>query len=299
MRRVELDGTVVGELNSIGREVLAHELCLGVPAVRRRAGHQERAVGEEHQRARVAAADGEPRGCHRLGLHQRLAPYSETARSKLSSAKPSVSAFSQTSGNDRSNSCWSRRTVSSCARAMSTATGRVPPRAEPGGNRRRAAAQLDDVSSGSRPAKRPSSDSGRPQMPNRSCSSCQAARPAAACWGAQRCPRRPVPLEIVERSPVRSCCGGAGGRAAAFGGGRGLVLRCGACHDCYTLAAAKRCARRSAPRLSGTTPEPASVKVAGDGEEPPVVAAVAERQAEDAERRPVDDPARGSRRNTG
>ena len=84
-------------------------------------------------------------GTHSCGSHQRLAPYSETTASKLSASKERFSAFSQISGNERSNSCWNRRTVSSCGRATSTATGRRPFRASHAEICRGAAAELDDV----------------------------------------------------------------------------------------------------------------------------------------------------------
>ena len=58
-----------------------------------------------------------------------LAPYSEIARSKLSSGNGTSSALPCSSGNSSPNSCWNRRAVASCASELSIPTGRAPRRA--------------------------------------------------------------------------------------------------------------------------------------------------------------------------
>ena len=58
-----------------------------------------------------------------------LAPYSETARSKLSEGSGTSSALASTSGKARPVSCWQRRAVASWAGVTSTPMGRAPRRA--------------------------------------------------------------------------------------------------------------------------------------------------------------------------
>ena len=159
VRRVELDRTVLGILDPVRREVVCARgsASAGPPS----AGVQ--AIGSAPLAKNTSRPPGRSRRCasgiHRPGSHQRLAPYSETARSKLSSATESVSAFSQTSGNDTSNSRWNRRTIPSCARAMSTATDgfhsaparrKSTPCRSPARQRRRPARGRPETSSDSR-----------------------------------------------------------------------------------------------------------------------------------------------------
>ena len=57
------------------------------------------------------------------------APYSEIAKSKLSSANGNLSASPWMSGNRRSNSFWKLAAVASCAAELSIPTGCPPRRA--------------------------------------------------------------------------------------------------------------------------------------------------------------------------
>ena len=84
-------------------------------------------------------------GIQRYGSHQMLAPYSETARSKLASGSGTSSALASISGNTMPVSSCTRRAVSSWAGVTSTPTGRAPCLASQRGEVRRAAAELDDV----------------------------------------------------------------------------------------------------------------------------------------------------------
>src|SRR2546423_4074659 len=65
-------------------------------------------------------------GIQRYGSTQMEAPYSDTARSKLSDGSPVSAASASTSGNSMPVSAISRRAVASCAGVMSTPTGRAP-----------------------------------------------------------------------------------------------------------------------------------------------------------------------------
>ena len=68
-------------------------------------------------------------GIHLYGSHQRHAPYSEIARSKLASGSGTSSAFPWMSGNSSSCSACIRRAVASCASELSMPTGLAPRRA--------------------------------------------------------------------------------------------------------------------------------------------------------------------------
>ena len=70
-----------------------------------------------------------PLGIQRYGSHQRAAPYSEIATSKLASRNGVRSASAWTRGNRRSNSPWNDRAVASCRPELSSPTGRAPRRA--------------------------------------------------------------------------------------------------------------------------------------------------------------------------
>ena len=93
-----------------------------------------------------------------------LAPYSETARSKLSDGSGTSSALASISGNSMPNSAWQRRAVASCAGVTSTPTGRAPRRA----SQAETYAVPQPSSITSRPAtspSEPSDDSGTPKTP--------------------------------------------------------------------------------------------------------------------------------------
>ena len=68
-------------------------------------------------------------GIQRYGSAQIDAPYSEIARSKLSSGSGTSSALASSRGKSRPNSACIRRAVSSWAGVMSIPTGRAPRRA--------------------------------------------------------------------------------------------------------------------------------------------------------------------------
>ena len=87
-------------------------------------------------------------GIQRYGSHQIEAPYSETARSKLASGSGTSSALASTSGNSSPNSLLHRaRGLELRRRDVDADRPRAAPR-EPGGDVRRAAAELDDVLAG-------------------------------------------------------------------------------------------------------------------------------------------------------
>ena len=62
----------------------------------------------------------------RSGTHQRLAPYSESAKSKLASGSGTASASPWMSGNSSPNSACIARAVASCSGDWSIPTGRAP-----------------------------------------------------------------------------------------------------------------------------------------------------------------------------
>ena len=65
-------------------------------------------------------------GIHRCGSHHRLAPYSESAKSKLASGSGTASASASMSGNSSPCSACMARAVASCSGDWSTPTGRAP-----------------------------------------------------------------------------------------------------------------------------------------------------------------------------
>ena len=145
-----------------------HSIMSGVPPMRRR-----RPPGRM-----IRAASG----IQTYGSHQIAAPYSETAKSELSSANGGRSASAWTSGKCSPNSRWSIRAVASCLDELSSPTGRAPRRASQAQTYavpQPSSIASSPVTSGSRP----SSDSGTPQMPQ-SGSPAHERRPRSTQFGA-------------------------------------------------------------------------------------------------------------------
>ena len=113
------------------------------------------------------------------------APYSETARSKLSSGSGTASALASSSGNSRPKRSCISRAVASWAGVTSTPTGRAP--------RRASQAETYAVPQPSSTTSRPStesgstraSDSGMPQTPQVISSEAHARGASSAYSGAQ------------------------------------------------------------------------------------------------------------------
>jgi hypothetical protein len=106
VRDVKLDGPLRFEFHAIPCKVVPNE-AISDRAVGRRTRQQEGTAREEDEPplgAQEPMRLREPR--HLCGLHQTLAPYSDTARSKLSLSKGTTSAFAGTSGNMGPNSYW-------------------------------------------------------------------------------------------------------------------------------------------------------------------------------------------------
>ena len=114
--------------------------------VRRRARKGSRACCCAGRRdARRGAAAGAASGIQRYGSHQMLAPYSESARSKLASGSGTRRRLASTSGNTSPVSSWQpSRGGELRGRHVDTDRARAAPR-EPRGEVGRAAAELDDV----------------------------------------------------------------------------------------------------------------------------------------------------------
>src|SRR5919106_2744357 len=135
---------------------------------------------------------------HSAGSHQMLAPYSDTTRSKVASAKGTSSALASPSETSSPVSVCNRRAVSSCAGVTSTPTGRAPFRA----NHADTYAVPHPSSTTSKPRtspRTPTSLSGTPNAPHVISSRSHASRAAASVYSA---------FVTVQTSRLRRACSG-------------------------------------------------------------------------------------------
>ena len=87
-------------------------------------GHQD-ARGVEHQPSPLPQQPGSL-GNPAAGSHHKLAPHSDTARSKLPDGSGTSPASASMSGKKMPDRSWQRRAEASCAGVRSTPVGRAP-----------------------------------------------------------------------------------------------------------------------------------------------------------------------------